>query len=256
MRWLRAVAEDRDRAKRLALWALAGAALMLAIAVLFDAPVSLALQSWPDHERAFFRAITDLGKSDWLLLWSLVGGLVSLGLSRLPLGYSWRWAARGLGSVSGFLFAAIAFSGIVVVILKRIVGRARPMYLEDLGVLHFHPFDIIDWSFHSFPSGHATTIVAFAFVLRTFSNRRYHGWIIALGFAVGLSRIVVGDHYLSDVIAGSCVGLVSALLVRDFFATRNWGMRIEDGKVRYRMFAAFGPLWRKLRRGQSPALLK
>jgi undecaprenyl-diphosphatase len=49
------------------------------------------------------------------------------------------------------------------------------------------------------------------------------------------------------------VGLASAILVRDYFATRHWGMRIENGKINYRMFAAFKPLIRRFRRSQRPA---
>ena len=256
VRWFRAITERHRQAKVLfwwPLWALLG---LLAVAVLLDAPVSEALRNWPAYERAFFRFITDFGKSDWLLIPTLVAWAACSGALRLRLTYSWAWAARGLASISAYIFVSIAFSGIVVVILKRIFGRARPMYLEDLGVLHFQPFDLFDWSFHSFPSGHATTALALALVLRTLANRRFHGWFLAFGFAIGLSRIVVGDHYLSDVIAGSFVGLASAILVRDYFATRRWGMRIEDGQVNFRMFAAFGPLMRRLRRGHMPAVLK
>lgn len=255
-RWYRAVTQRHRQAKVLFWWPLWTFLGLLAVAALLDVPVLDALQNWPDEERAFFHWLTDFGKSDWLLFPTLVAGLLSFALLQLPLTYSWRWALKGLGSVSAYIFASIAFSGIVVVLLKRLFGRARPMYLEDLGVLHFQPFEWLDWSFHSFPSGHATTIVAFAFVLRTFTNRRYHGAIITFGVAVGLSRVVVGDHFLSDVIAGSFVGLFSALLVRDYFATRKWGMVIENGKVRYRMFVAFAPLWRWLRRRHLPAVLK
>lgn len=255
IRWLKAVRQRHQQAKVLfwwPLWALIG---LLAIAVLFDAPMIEALRNWPAHERAFFDFITDLGKSDWLLIPTLIALIVCAIALRARLSYSWAWAVRGLLSLSAYIFSTIAFSGIVVVIIKRLIGRARPMYLEELGVLHLEPFSM-HWSFHSFPSGHATTAVAFALALHTLTNRRFHGWIIAFGFAIGLSRIVVGDHYLSDVVAGSFVGLASAILVRDYFATRNWGMRIENGKINYRMFSAFKPLMRRLRRAQRPAEAK
>lgn len=256
VRWFRAVRARHRQAKVLFWWPLWTIVGLLAIAVFLDAPVLDALGNWPESERAFFAFLTDFGKSDWQLIPTLIVGLICLAVLRLPLSYSWRWALTGLGSLSGYIFASIAFSGIVVVILKRIIGRARPMYLEELGVLYLKPFEIIDWSFHSFPSGHATTALAFAFVLRTLTNRRFNGWIMAFGLGIGLSRIVVGDHYLSDVIAGSFVGIASAILVRDYFVTRNWGMRMENGKVNYRMFSAFKPMWRRLVRRQIPALLK
>lgn len=255
-RWFKAVTERHRQAKVLFWWPFWTLLGLLAMALLLDAPVTEALRNWPAHERAFFRFITDFGKSDWLLIPALLAWAVCSAALHLRLTYSWAWAARGLASISAYIFVSIAFSGIVVVILKRIFGRARPMYLEELGVLHLRPFEWLDWSFHSFPSGHATTAVAFALVLRTLANRRYHGWIVAFGFAIGLSRIVVGDHYLSDVIAGSFVGLTCAILVRDYFVTRGWGMRIEGGQVNYRMFSAFKPLVRWLRRRHIPAVLK
>ena len=252
VRWLKAVRERHQQAKVLFWWPLWTLVGLLAIAVLLDAPVLDALQNWPAHERAFFDFVTDFGKSDWLLFPALVGIIVGAIAMRAKLSYSWAWAVRGVFSLSAYVFTTIAFSGIAVQVIKRLIGRARPMYLEELGVLHLEPFNM-HWSFHSFPSGHATTAVAFALALHTLVNRRFHGWIIAFGFAIGLSRIVVGDHYLSDVLAGSFVGLASAILVRDFFVTRHWGMRMENGKINYRMFSAFRPLIRRFLKPQRPA---
>ena len=256
VRWWTAVTERHRQARVLFWWPLWAILALLATAVLLDAPMLEALHDWPDGERAFFRWLTDFGKSDWLLVPTLIGWAGGWAALHLPLTYSWRWGMRGVMSVSAYVFSTIAVTGIAVVILKRIFGRARPMYLEELGVLHLKPFEVIDWSFHSFPSGHATTAVAFALALRTLTNRRFHGWIIAFGVGVALSRIVVGDHYLSDVVAGAFVGLAFAIVVRDVFVTRRWGMRLEGGQVRYRMFSAFKPLWRWLRRRHLPAILK
>lgn len=227
----------------------------LAIAVLFDAPVSRALIGWPAHERAFFEFVTDLGKSDWILIPTLIGGIVGLAAARmLPLGYSWKWAAQALGGTSAFIFIGVGLPGLVSAILKRVIGRARPLYLEEYGTLHFEPFDILDWTMQSFPSGHSTTGLAFTVVLITLLNGRFRGTLIAIGVGIGLSRIVGSYHFLTDVLAGMAWGTVGALMVRDYFLTRNWGLRLENGQIRFRMFSGFKPLWRKLRRGQVPAL--
>lgn len=256
VRWFRAVRERHRQAKVLFWWPLWIGLGLFATAILIDVPMIETLRGWPESEQAFFRWFTNFGKSDWLLIPTLIGGSLAAGLWRLPLGYSWRWAARGVAAISGYVFISIAFSGLVVVVLKRFIGRARPMYLEELGPLHFRPFDLIDWSFHSFPSGHSTTALAFVVVLVTLLNGRFRGWIVGFGLAIGFSRIVVGDHYLSDVVAGTFVGLASAILVRDYFATRQWGMRLEGGQIRYRMVSAFKPLARALKRGHVPRLLK
>lgn len=256
VRWWQAVCERRRQRKVLLWWPLAAIGVLMAVAALADQSIMEALRHWPAYERAFFAVITDFGKSDWNLIPTLVAWIVCALLARLNLTYSWAWANRAVMNISAYVFTSVAIAGLVTVVLKRLIGRARPMYLEELGPLYFKPFDLLDWSFHSFPSGHGTTIVAFAFALRTFTNRRFHGWIIGFGVAVAISRVVVGDHFLTDVVAGTFVGLAVAIIVRDVFVTRNWGMRMENGKVRYRMFSAFKPMWRWIRRGHVPKMLK
>ena len=39
------------------------------------------------------------------------------------------------------------------------------------------------------------------------------------------SRVVLTAHHPSDVIAGAVVGVIGALLVRDWFAARGWALR-------------------------------
>jgi len=117
----------------------------------------------------------------------------------------------------GFLLATFAGSQIVVALLKAWFDRSRP----DLGSAVALP------SSASFPSGHATAGVASlgaAAVLASerLSSRRARMWLWALvvtgGLAVGLSRIVLNVHYVTDVLAGWCLGLAwlaGCLLVRD-----------------------------------------
>ncbi|WP_196258238.1 phosphatase PAP2 family protein [Pelagibacterium limicola] len=229
---------------------------LLVTAVFFDAPVSVALRNWPAYERAFFTFLTGFGKSDWILIPTLLGMILGFAARYANLTYSWRWAARGVLGVSAYVFTSVALAGLVTVVLKRVIGRARPMYLEQYGTLHIEPFNILDWSMHSFPSGHSTTALAFTVVLITLANGRFARTLTAIGLGIGLSRIVVGDHFLSDVAAGCVVGTLVALLVRDYFATRGWTMRVEGKAVRFRMFAAFLPLLRWLRRRHVPKLFR
>lgn len=62
----------------------------------------------------------------------------------------------------------------------------------------------------SFPSGH--TMVAFAVATSLLlSGYRKLGWsLMAVAVLVGLSRMLVGVHYLSDVLAGALVGVLSS----------------------------------------------
>ncbi|WP_404404274.1 phosphatase PAP2 family protein [Pelagibacterium halotolerans] len=256
MRVWRNLRARNSRRRLLVLWPMAGLLTLLLVAILFDRDVSLALQSWPGYERAFFAFITDFGTSGWILYPTLLGMLVGQGGTYLPLTYSWRWAARSLAGTSFYIFASVGISGLVTVVLKRLIGRGRPLYLDDYGVLYFDPLQILDWRLHSFPSGHATTAMAFSVVLFTILNGRYRIAVFGTGLAIGLSRIVVGDHYLSDVIGGTVVGTLTAIVIRDFFATRNWSMRFKDGQIRFRIYTGFLPLLRKIRRGHIPVALK
>ena len=46
--------------------------------------------------------------------------------------------------------------------------------------------------------------------------------------AIGISRVIVGAHYPSDVAAGLLVGLWTALMTAFFFARKNWLFRLDE----------------------------
>jgi undecaprenyl-diphosphatase len=128
----------------------------------------------------------------------------------------------------GFLFTAIATTGIVNTILKNQIGRRRP---SDLGPFIYQPYA---WkgAFASFPSGHTTTafavLVAFGAL---FPRLRSVLWVYAV--LIGISRVVISTHYPSDVIGGALLGAFGALLVRNWFAERRLAFYVApDREVR------------------------
>jgi undecaprenyl-diphosphatase len=95
--------------------------------------------------------------------------------------------------------------------IKNIVERPRPVVVPRL----------TDVSSESFPSGHSAMSAAVYLTLggllaQTVSRRRLKLYFIfvamLLTFLVGLSRVCLGVHYPSDVLAGWTTGLVWALL--------------------------------------------
>ena len=105
-----------------------------------------------------------------------------------------------------FFAAAYVGSQLVVALLKDWFDRPRP----DVGSTVPLPDSA------AFPSGHATAGVASLGALAVLAgerlpSRRARAWlwgaVVVLGVAIGLSRIALNVHFVTDVLAGWCLGL-------------------------------------------------
>ncbi len=96
----------------------------------------------------------------------------------------------------------------------------------------------------SFPSDHAAAAFAIAFAILAFS--RVAGiWFLAAATLIGLSRVALGLHYPSDVLAGMFVGWAAAVLVTRL--GRPWTARLVS--VLSRIFdPLLRPVWDRLAR--------
>ncbi|MEU9171772.1 phosphatase PAP2 family protein [Streptomyces sp. NPDC048420] len=83
--------------------------------------------------------------------------------------------------------------------VKRVVRRPRPAHVEPL---------VRTAGRHSFPSSHATSAAAAAVAYGTLGA----SLIAPLAAAMCVSRLVVGVHYPSDVVAGAALGVLTARL--------------------------------------------
>jgi len=150
-----------------------------------------------------FKKITLFGDS----LYYLLGGLLLFILFRNKKAYT---AYSGL-----LLFSSVAASGLTVDFIKYIAGRARPkLYFSE----QLFGFDFFHWehAWTSFPSGHSATALSVAIFLALLFPRWRFFWFFG-GVIVAFSRIFLNQHYVSDVIAGSFLGIVSTLLLYNHF---------------------------------------
>ncbi len=152
----------------------------------------------------FFIRTTELGDSLWyfliiifVFLLSFVGIKTKMISSKIYL---------YLRNFCIFSFFYLLFVGLVTQILKHLIGRPRPNYtnFEDSAVFNFFSTDS---SFHSFPSGHSSTIIALSIILSLLIPR-LKIFFFTCAFVVALSRVVVGAHFVSDIIAGSLVAII------------------------------------------------
>ena len=99
--------------------------------------------------------------------------------------------------VGAELLRAQGLANLMVHGLKPLVGRTRPDASND----------------NSFPSGHAAGAFAAAVVLQHSLPRKWAPLTYGVAGYIGMSRMHENRHYLSDVIFGSAIGLVSGWTV-------------------------------------------
>jgi undecaprenyl-diphosphatase len=149
--------------------------------------VMLRLNHWrpPRWMRLWMIAATR-GGDGWL--WYAMGLIVALfgGADRVP----------ALASA----FVAVSLGIAVFLKLKRAIGRRRPCAMEPHCWATLLPPDQF-----SFPSGHTITAFAVALALGSYYPTMLPGLLFCAA-SVAASRILLGMHFLTDVIAGAALG--------------------------------------------------
>ena len=118
---------------------------------------------------------------------------------------------------SGFVFSSLVGSGTVVMALKHLLGRYRPERLFEDGLYGFAPFS----GNTSFPSGHTQTICAIMSAL-WFVYPRYRALWVSIAACISLSRVIITQHYMSDVLTSAFLAIMGTLIVSAIFARRGW----------------------------------
>lgn len=161
-----------------------------------------------DHAAAIWA--TKLRMDSPFLLQSAVG-LTQLGAAPFTLGLGAGGALllairRHYGRAAILLVAVIA-ERLAVDGLKLFFGRARPEFDHQLVQVHNL----------SFPSGHsANSLTAYVLLACFLVTGRFRPAAVvgalAIAFVVGVTRILLGVHWLSDVIGGWAAGLIAVML--------------------------------------------
>jgi len=140
--------------------------------------------------RAFFRAVSRLG--DGVFWYVLMAGFVVVdGAAALPAVA--HMAATGAVGVALYKW------------LKSRTLRPRPYQVRAAIRRGADPLDQF-----SFPSGHTLHAVSFAILMVAYYPQL--AWLVVpFGAAVAISRLVLGLHYPSDVLAGAGLGAALAL---------------------------------------------
>ena len=134
--------------------------------------------------------------SAWIVKGPLLAGLAVAQSG--PLGRRLRAAAVvGIAALLGSVAATV---------LKVLVDRARPPDVLGMDALVTLPTTA------SFPSGHATTAAAAATALALLVPR-WRMLAISLALLVGASRVLLGVHFVGDVLAGFLLGAVIGAVV-------------------------------------------
>lgn len=120
-------------------------------------------------------------------------------------------AAAGLELMKQYAAAFIASlvaGSFVLHAVKLALGRRRPRDDLEMGLYGFKPFSF-DLRYNSFPSGHALTIMCVAAIASAAWPNLAVLWF-AIAAWLGLTRALLTAHYLSDVLVGAGIGLISA----------------------------------------------
>lgn len=154
----------------------------------------------------FFLSVRSVGLTQWATWWTELfrPRWIVLGTLLLSLYLLWRsagWQAPAALYPAGAVTAAVSLTHL----LKPVIDRPRPpeglrLVVETSGAM---------------PSGHATAVVALATVITVAWTARR--WLILLAWLNALvvmtTRLYLGVHWLSDVLAGAVLGVVVPLLL-------------------------------------------
>lgn len=163
----------------------------------------------------FFVNITEFGDSLWYFLFSFFFIAIYLITKNLTNLLKSSIKYKNFFIFNSFIFASLFATGVITQIIKHVVGRPRPNTVFENNSFDFNFFSL-DSNFHSFPSGHSSTIFVVALVLGFFIPKlKYLLYLLAI--IVSFSRVAIGAHYITDIIGGIVVAHVGLKITINLF---------------------------------------
>jgi undecaprenyl-diphosphatase len=157
-----------------------------------------------------FVASRDLRLADLLREWSPPRPVRVWMVSSSRAGDGWLWAALGIpvlwygGEQRYRVLAVLTLAAAVGIglfsVLKRVAVRKRPCAMQA-----FTWFQKLPPDHFSFPSGHSLTAFAVTVPLSLYYPSYMYGLYFCAA-SIATSRVMLGMHFLSDVVAGSAIG--------------------------------------------------
>lgn len=149
----------------------------------------------------YLKFITNLGNTK---LWVI-------GLAVLFLLFKYGLKRRKAAINTAFLWFCVFVPDLINVFIKIGFGRARPEHLFNDGIYGFQWLEYTR-DYWSFTSGHTTTIMGLVFGLWILFPK-YRWWFFSVGCIVPITRVLLNQHYLSDVLVPIYLTLIEVGLI-------------------------------------------
>ena len=208
------------------LWILAATVVLVVALVPFDPAISQRAQALPGAIVTFNQRITDFGTFSWMIYGSGLLVILAYVAYRISRNETLTGRTRTAWRLPLYFFVTTGATSALVHLFKLVIGRARPELFADHGAYSLTPF-AYDNLYASFPSGHSAAVGAFFGAFSMLAPRLRPLFLVG-ALMIGVSRVIVGAHYPSDVAAGLLLGLWTALATAFFFARKEWLFRFNE----------------------------
>jgi undecaprenyl-diphosphatase len=161
-----------------------------------------------------------------------LGDVVTLVIISILLSIIRRTRRQGL-----ILLTTILLTVILLTYIKPIIARDNPNYLSPFMLSNNSNGFVIEGDTlsplsrdYSYPSNHVAISTAFAFIVGYSLNKRSKlaGWLIwSFPFIVSITRILLIQHYVTDVIGGFLFGLAVSIIMGNIMHLEREGSFVK-----------------------------